>query len=155
MKTKKINLLLEGFLFIFLLVLLISVLDYPLKAKFFPLIIIILSMVLLGILIGSDITKLRHGGTSQEADHSEAESSGNDKRGFRDAALWISASLIGFLLFGHILICFLLPLAYCKYHGESWLTSIGLSIGCGIIFYLTFVTVLDMRLYEGFLFSLY
>jgi hypothetical protein len=155
MKTKNINLLLEGCLFLFLFVLLMSVLGYPVKAKLFPLIMIISSMVLLGILIFADFTKMIHERRVQEADRSEDESSGNDIRGLVDATVWISASLFGFLLFGHILICFLLPLAYGKFHKESWLTSISLSIGCGVIFYLVFVTVLDMRLYEGFLFSLY
>jgi len=154
MKTKYFSLIFTGIVFLFLVVLLSSVLGYPLKAKLFPLIIIPLSLVLLGIQIVMDMTKMRRQKEVQEADRVE-KTSGNVSRGYVDAAVWTTGSLFGFLLFGHILIFFFLPLAYSRLHKERWLTSISLSLSCGISFYLIFVSLLDMRLYEGFVFSLF
>ncbi len=154
MKVKNRGLLFSGGLFLFLLVLLITALGYPMKAKLFPLIIIPASLVLLGIQILIEMTKMRRRKETQETDHT-ATLSENHSRGYMDAMVWIAGSLFGFLLFGHILMFFLLPLAYGKLHKERWLTSITLSLGCGISIYLIFVSVLDMRLFEGFLFSLF
>jgi hypothetical protein len=125
---------------------------YPGKAKLFPLIIIPLSLILLGIEIVKDVLAIRGKRETKKAD--QGEESDTTSHGFWDAILWIMVSLFGSLFFGFVVAFFLLPLVYSRTHKESWATSILLSLGCGIIFYFIFSYVFDMRLYEGFLVSL-
>jgi hypothetical protein len=153
MKKKYYSLIFTLILFLFLVVLLFSCLGYPTKAKLFPLIIIPLSLVLLGIQIFKDIVALKGQGKAKMAD--QGETPGETSRGFWDAILWIVISLFGSLLLGFVVAFFLLPLVYSKTHKERWSTSILLSLSCGVIFYIIFGYVFDMRLYEGFFFSLF
>ena len=154
MKSKHLGLIFSGGLCLYLVVLLWTALGYPMKAKLFPLIIIPSSLVLLGIQIFMDMTRRRRPKQVQETDRDE-ETSKSHSRGHADATMWIVGSLFGFLLLGHILIFFLLPLAYSKLHKERWSTSIILSLSCGVSVYILFVSVLDMRLFEGFLYLLF
>lgn len=153
MKNKYGSLIFTLILFFSFVVLLFSSLGYPTKAKLFPLIIIPLSLILLGIEIFKDILAIRGKREAKKTDQGEA--SGETVRRFWDAILWIVVSLFGSLLLGFVVAFFLLPLVYSKTHKERWSTSILLSLSCGVIFYIIFVYIFDMRLYEGFLFTLF
>jgi len=140
-------------LFLFLVFMLLAALAYPMKAKIFPLIIIPLSLGLLGIQILTDIVAIRQKNEIKNTGRVEADGFSSSR--LLGAIVWIALSLLGFFLFGHMALFFLLPLAYCKLHQERWLSSIGLSFGYGIGFYIVFNYALEMRLYEGILFSLF
>ncbi|MFB3886481.1 MAG: tripartite tricarboxylate transporter TctB family protein [Thermodesulfobacteriota bacterium] len=151
MKNRYGSLIFTLILFFSFVVLLFSAAGYPGKAKLFPLIIIPLSLILLGIEIVRDVLVIRGRGETKKAD--PGEKAGETSRGFWDAILWIVISLFGSLLFGFVTAFFLLPLVYSKTHKESWWTAILLSLGCGVVFYIIFGYVFDMRLFEGFLVS--
>lgn len=152
MNIRYFSLIFNTVLFLFLVTLLLFAFGYPTKAKLFPLIIIPLSLGLLGTQLFIDIIAIRHKEQIKEVDRTEQGA--RTSRNYLDATVWVAATLVGFLLFGNMLLFFLLPLAYSKLHKESWLSSIGLSLGCGISFYIVFDLALEMRFYEGFLFSL-
>ena len=153
MKNKYGSLIFTLILFFSFVVLLFSSVGYPGKAKLFPLIIIPLSLILLGIEIFKDILAIRGKREAQKTD--QGEKSGETSRGFWDAILWIVISLFGSLFFGFVVAFFLLPLVYSRTHKERWSTSILLSLSCGVVFYIIFGYVFDMRLFEGFFFTLF
>jgi hypothetical protein len=153
MKNRYYSLIFTLILFLFMVVLLFSSLGYPSKARLFPLILIPLSLVLLGIEIFKEILAIKGQRDVKKPDQSETP--GGASRGFWDAILWIAISLFGSLLFGFVAAFFLLPLAYGRTHKERWSTSILSSLGCGVIFYIIFAYIFSMELYEGFLFSLF
>ena len=140
-------------LFLLLSVFLFLALEYPIKAKLFPLIIISLNLVILGVQITIDIHDIRKQVITEEVQKNKLKQQFSFKN--IDILLWIAATLFGFLLLGHIFIFFFLPLFYSKLHKESWLTSICLSVGCGMGFYIIFGLLLNLILYEGFLLSLF
>lgn len=153
MKTIYFRLFFTIILFVSLFILLISALEYPFKAKIFPFIVILSSLGLLSAQILLDIFAIKHKVGDKEVDSVETEGSSYHK--LLEALIWVAMSLVGFLLFGHVAVFFLLPFAYSKLHHDRWWVSISLSLGCGIGFYVIFDFALSITLYKGYLFPLF
>ncbi len=151
MKRRYFDLIFTILLFVSFVVLLVSALDYPIKSRIFPFIVIVLGLGILAAQILLDLFAIRRKKKLEEVDSAEAPGASTGR--LLEAILWVAMSFVGFWLFGHIAVFFLLPLAFSKLHHERWLTSILLSLGCGIGFYVIFQFALSVTLYNGYLFA--
>ena len=135
-------------LFIFFVILLISTINYPTKAKIFPLIVISISLILLGVrILPQEVLTLKQKGEVVEATEASAL-----RRRYLVVGIWLTLTLAMLWIFGFLATVILLPFLYLRRHGERWLLCISLPFGSGVFFYVLFALILKMPLYKGLLF---
>ncbi len=147
---------------LFFLVLLLAVLitgfvvavDYPPRARFFPLIVISLcGIIVLGELLKAFLAYRKAGGTGIDRP-ATAEAPERDQKQQRniDLLAWIGGFALLIWLLGFIIGMPLFMLAYVKLKGEGWRWAIALSATMFVIVYGGFNLLLNIPLYEGLLF---
>jgi hypothetical protein len=141
------NLIFALAIFLVSILLLIATLNYPFKAKVFPLIILTTVLILLVIQIFREAFALREKGAAE----------GKKGDSFRTKHLpiwiWMASTVLMLWVLGFMGTVILLPFLYLRFKKESWLLSISLSIGCGVFFYGLFGYLLKMPLYPGMIFE--
>jgi hypothetical protein len=145
----KLEIIFSSAVLTILIVMLIMATGYKPKARLFPLVIIISSIVLFGILTVKEILK-----TLRQRDVlTEKKTVGNPilSRYFR-APVWIGTLMLFIYLLGHMVGASLFSLLYLKFHGEKWVTTILFAMGVMAFIYGCFQVALAIPLYEGRLF---
>lgn len=132
-------------LFLISVLLLISTMSYPPKARLFPLITLSVAIVLLIVQIVREILALK-GVESFKNEKIESFS-----RKHLTIGLWLFGTVVMLWVIGFMGTVILLPFLYLRFQRESWLLSISISLGCGIFFYGVFGWALHMSLYPGIL----
>jgi len=132
-------------------------LDYPYRARFFPLIVISLC----GLLVAAELLQALAAvlgsklGESGAAPGRAAPPAGDQQRWrFFFATLWIGIFALLLWLLGFIVGLPLFLMAYVKMHGEKWRWALILPAVMFVIVYVGFGLLLKSPLYEGFLFLL-
>jgi hypothetical protein len=133
------------FLTMVALALLMATLKLPFKAKVFPMIALLTALGLLSVQILID----RLGSGRPEAATSKKGRTLGRKHLVMGA--WMAALLLMLWIIGFMGTVVLLPFLYLRLHRETWLLSVGLSLGCGVFFYVLFGLVVSMPLYPGIL----
>jgi len=144
-----VNLIFTIVFFLVFVLFLIATLAYPAKASAFPLLAIIAALVLLAVQILREGLALRR----QKKIIKAAESEEVKPRGYLVVAMWLAITVVMFFLLGFLATVILVPFLYTRRHGESWLLSVGLSLGCGLFFYALFALFLHVPMYKGLLLS--
>lgn len=147
MRSMRSSFIFAIFLFLFFVILLIATLGYPTRAKIFPLLVVITALALLSNQIWREGFALR-----RQKEAPERAEGPNLGRAYLGVALWIAATAAMLLLLGFLATVVLLPLLYSRHHGERWLVSLCLSLGCTTFFYAIFVLALKLPLYQGLLY---
>ena len=153
----KVSVLFDGLILLLLVFLLAVSMDYPLKLKLLPWILICLAIVFAGCQIGIDLLKGTEGGDGKKGGLTLAtwitmlKSTG---RGYLRALLWVLALFVSLYLIGFLITIPLFTLFYLKTHGEKWRFAIGLSVILWGIFFATFILGLKVSLFKGQLFLL-
>jgi len=129
-------------LFVVSIVLFVSTLAYPFKAKLFPLIALIAALLLLTVEIIQELLRHKKGVKRKEK---------GERLDSKHIVIWvwIAATAVILWVFGFMGTVILLPFLYLRFQRESWFLSISLSLGCGIFFYVLFSVFLKMPLYPG------
>ncbi len=127
------------------LILLIVTLKLPFKAKVFPMIALVTALGLLSVQIFIDTFAARN---REEKPSKKSRTLGRRHLVF---GAWMAATLLMLWVIGFMGTVILLPFLYLRLHGETWLLSVSLSLGCGIFFYVLFGMVVSMPLYPGIL----
>ena len=136
-------------LFVFLIILLIATLRYPLRAAIFPLIMLSIAIILsASLILPREVLALTRKKEATEA--GEVENLG---RKYLVVGIWIVVALAMFGLLGLVATVILFPFLYLRCYSEKWSLSIYVSLGSGIFFYVVFYKLLGLPLYPGFLFS--
>ena len=150
---KKYSILFLLLLFVILFVSLVVSLGYPPRARFFPVIIIIICMVLVVLEILNEIRAdvIPKSDRKEEVNEKEIEK-GQQK--ILTTVSWIAALALMIWLFGFIIGLPLYTFIYVKLNGEMWRWAIILSISMLAIVHIGFVILLKMPLYEGLIFML-
>ncbi len=125
------------------ILLLRATLDYPFKAKLFPLIILFMLLILLMIQIVREVLAYREKGAAEE------DKGDSLRPKLLPIWIWMVGTVLMLWVIGFMGTVILLPFLYLRFKKESWLLSITLSLGCGIFFYGLFGYLLNMPLYPG------
>ena len=144
---KRGNLIFAIALFLVSILLLVATLNYPFKAKAFPLIVLFIVLILLIIQISREFLTLREKGAT------EGEKGDSLRTKHLTIWIWMVGTVLMLWVLGFMGTVILLPFLYLRFKKEGWLLSITLSLGCGIFFYGLFGYLLNMPLYSGMLFE--
>ena len=152
----KVSVLFDGLILLLLVFLLAVSMDYPLKLKLLPWILICLAIVFAGCQIGIDLKGTeegegKKGGLTMAAWITILKGTG---RGYLKALLWILALFVSLYLIGFLITIPLFTIFYLKTHGEKWRFAVGLSVILWGIFFATFILGLKVSLFKGQLFLL-
>lgn len=130
-------------------------LDYPYRARFFPMIIISLCGILILVeLVRAFITGIK-AGSAESGDQEDAEAMSTNSRQAQRFLLtlaWVGGFALLLWLFGFFVGLPLFIFAYVKMHGEKWRWAIILPATMFVIVYVGFGLLLKSPLYEGLLF---
>jgi hypothetical protein len=144
---KRGNLIYAIALFLVSILLLRATLNYPFKAKVFPLIILFILLILLMIQIVREVLAYKEKGTT------EGDKGDSLRTKHLTIWIWMAGTVLMLWVLGFMGTVILLPFLYLRFKKESWLLSITLSLGCGIFFYGLFGYLLKMPLYPGMIFE--
>ncbi len=143
------SLIYSAALLLFLLVIDLYSLTYPLEARLFPWVIGIPATIMMVFLTLKEFRLARK--TAGEVSHTQ-------ERGNYRAYALITAWMVGFLIMiyvlGFVIGIPLFVFLYLKTHKLSWLKSLSLAVGLIIAIYGIFSLGMDLRLYPGLIFSL-
>ena len=146
----RLDIIISSVVLIILIITAIVSMDYPPRARLFPLILIIITCGLVGL----HLIKLVWGKTKQEAALEEKRIATKVTfiRHLRTPA-WLGGFLLSIYLLGFTVGTSLFSLLYLKLNGLKWITTILFAIGVVAFVYGCFQLALKIPLYEGILFG--
>jgi len=142
---KKKNIAFLSFLALVLIGAFITTFNYPPRARFFPLLVIVLCF---GFVLLQFLREIKTTEESKETDTDKGRRGGK----FVVMALWLVGFAFAIWLLGFVIALPLFMFLYIKTYEKGWFWSITLALLMFVIVYYGFGVLLECPLYEGFVF---
>ncbi len=145
-----IDIIFSSVVLVILTAMTVATMEYPPRARLFPLILLIITE---GLVVIHLIKEIRGRNKHQKASAEEEKTA--EKIGWNvylRAPFWITGFMLSIYLLGYLVGASLFSFVYLKVHGVKWLTTIGFSLGVLAVIYGGFEIALKTPLHGGLLF---
>lgn len=146
----RLEIVFAAVVFVILLGMMTISLDYPPKARLFPLILIAITECLVVVHL---IKEIRGKAGLREAAKEEGALEETNWTMYLRAPAWIGAFMLTIYLLGYLVGAALFSLIYLKVHGEKWFMAVSFALGVMVLVYGGFGIALKTPLYAGILFQ--